>query len=72
MSNSINLEEFTDEFGEHVDKEVHEAVENGKSTISTEGKPIEILRFQQKIAEFKRLYYQWYYSLGISAPGINI
>ncbi len=62
MSNGINRKDLhTDEFWEGVHQEVHDAVKIGKS-ISTRGKRKELLKYQQKVAEYKRLYYQWLYT----------
>lgn len=44
------------------DKEVHDAVKKGESSIDTHDKETELLRYLQKVAEHKRLYYQWIYT----------
>ncbi|VVB87579.1 Uncharacterised protein [uncultured archaeon] len=57
MLNGINQEDLKRIFSCY-DKEVHDAVKKGESIV-TRDKETELLRYLQKVAEYKRLYYQW-------------
>lgn len=66
MLNGINPKDFD---WDDLNHQVRRAVITGEE-IETQDKPDEILRYQQKVAEFMCLYHQWDYAWLISVPSI--